>query len=84
MTSDDITIDQVLQKDKLQMAVLSSFQWDTDWLWRKVDPMKTKITLIAFAGNEAEVRAFFVYDCISHIPFRFRFRCHSATGIPVP
>ncbi|KAL8370426.1 hypothetical protein RB595_000686 [Gaeumannomyces hyphopodioides] len=57
MTPDDITIDQVLQKDMLQVAVLSSFQWDTDWLWRKVNPMKTKITLVAFAGNEAEKAA---------------------------
>ncbi|KAL8303793.1 hypothetical protein RB597_004822 [Gaeumannomyces tritici] len=57
MTSDDITIDQVLQKDMLQMAVLSSFQWDTDWLWRKVNPMKTKITLVAYAGNEVEKAA---------------------------
>ncbi|KAI6375733.1 hypothetical protein MCOR25_002895 [Pyricularia grisea] len=53
-SSQDITIEEVLQKDQLELAVLSSFDWDTEWLWTKVDPTKTKTTLIAFAGSEAE------------------------------
>ncbi|TLD22890.1 hypothetical protein PspLS_07232, partial [Pyricularia sp. CBS 133598] len=53
-SSQDITIEEVLQKDHLGLAVLSSFDWDTQWLWTKVDPTKTKTTLIAFAGTEAE------------------------------
>lgn len=54
-SSQDITIEEVLQKDQLELAVLSSFAWDPEWLWTKVDPTKTKTTLIAFAGNEADV-----------------------------
>ncbi|KAL5931997.1 hypothetical protein ACKVV1_003986 [Pyricularia oryzae] len=53
-SSQDITIEEVLQKDQLELAVLSSFAWDPEWLWTKVDPTKTKTTLIAFAGNEAD------------------------------
>ncbi|KAI1328497.1 tyrosyl-DNA phosphodiesterase-domain-containing protein [Xylariaceae sp. FL0255] len=57
---DDIKIEEVFQKDKLQLAVLSSFQWDDDFLLSKIDIRKTKIVCIAFATNEAhqeEMRA---------------------------
>lgn len=53
---EDIKIEEVLQKDKLQLAVLSSFQWDEEWLLGKVDARQTKMLLIAYANNEAEVR----------------------------
>ncbi|KAK3990608.1 hypothetical protein QBC44DRAFT_368865 [Cladorrhinum sp. PSN332] len=49
---DDITIEEVLQRDKLQLAVLSSFVWDEEWLLTKIDISKTKMILIAFAANE--------------------------------
>lgn len=52
----DITIEEVLQKDDLELAVLSSFQWDEDWLVTKVDLKKTKMMMIAFAADEAQVR----------------------------
>ncbi|TQN68231.1 Tyrosyl-DNA phosphodiesterase 1 [Colletotrichum shisoi] len=51
---EDIKIEEVLQKDKLQLAVLSSFQWDEEWLLGKVDARQTKMLLIAYANNEAE------------------------------
>ncbi|KFH43118.1 hypothetical protein ACRE_061600 [Hapsidospora chrysogenum ATCC 11550] len=52
---DDIKIDEVLKKDKLELAVLSSFQWDDEWLLSKIDIRKTKLFLIAFARDETQV-----------------------------
>lgn len=54
-TGDDITIEEVLQKDQLELAVLSSFQWDDDWLLSKVSLAKTKLVLIAFAADDIQV-----------------------------
>ncbi|RYP41044.1 hypothetical protein DL768_010555 [Monosporascus sp. mg162] len=53
-TGDDIKIEEVLQKDELEMAVLSSFQWDEDWLLSKIDIGKTKILLVAFASSATQ------------------------------
>ncbi|RYP13510.1 hypothetical protein DL767_010695 [Monosporascus sp. MG133] len=53
-TGDDIKIEEVLQKDELEMAVLSSFQWDEDWLLSKIDIEKTKMLLIAFASGATQ------------------------------
>lgn len=51
----DVTIEEVLQKDELELAVLSSFQWDEEWLMTKLDLRKTKVLMIAFAADEAQV-----------------------------
>ncbi|KAI2776448.1 phospholipase D/nuclease [Daldinia loculata] len=51
---DDIKIEEVLQKDELELAVISSFQWDERWMLSKIDYRKTKIVCIAFASNEAQ------------------------------
>ncbi|KAI3530544.1 ubiquitin interaction domain-containing protein [Colletotrichum abscissum] len=51
---EDIKIEEVLQKDKLQLAVLSSFQWDEEWLLSKVNVRNTKLLLVAYANNDAE------------------------------
>ncbi|KAK2061223.1 ubiquitin interaction domain-containing protein [Colletotrichum caudatum] len=56
-TGEDIKIEEVLQKDKLQLAVLSSFQWDEEWLLSKVDVRQTRMLLVAYANNEAEKAA---------------------------
>ncbi|EGU84597.1 hypothetical protein FOXB_04892 [Fusarium oxysporum f. sp. conglutinans Fo5176] len=53
-TSDDIKIEEVFQKDKLELALLSSYQWDDEWLMSKIDPRKTKLLLLAFADSEAQ------------------------------
>ncbi|KAI6767856.1 hypothetical protein HG530_005865 [Fusarium avenaceum] len=53
-TSEDIKIEEVLQKDKLELALLSSYQWDDEWLMSKFDLRKTKLLLLAFADNEAQ------------------------------
>ncbi|KAK1722326.1 ubiquitin interaction domain-containing protein [Colletotrichum acutatum] len=51
---EDIKIEEVLQRDKLQLAVLSSFQWDEEWLLSKVNARNTKMLLVAYANNDAE------------------------------
>ncbi|KAF5685282.1 Tyrosyl-DNA phosphodiesterase 1 [Fusarium circinatum] len=53
-TSDDIKIEEVFQKDKLELALLSSYQWDDEWFMSKIDPRKTKLLLLAFADSEAQ------------------------------
>ena len=49
----DITIEEVLQKDKLRTAIFSSFQWDLDWLFSKVDMRKTKMVLVMGVNSKA-------------------------------
>ncbi|KAL2167747.1 hypothetical protein VTG60DRAFT_878 [Thermothelomyces hinnuleus] len=51
---DDIKIEEVLQKQHLQLAVLSSYQWDEDWMLSKIDIARTKLILVAFAADEAQ------------------------------
>ncbi|KAF7517421.1 hypothetical protein G7054_g13826 [Neopestalotiopsis clavispora] len=53
-TSDDIKLDEILQKEHLQIAVMSSFQWDEEWLAKKIDFKRTSVILVAFANNEQE------------------------------
>jgi hypothetical protein len=50
----DIKIEEVLQKDQLELAVISSFQWDPDFLLRKIDLSRTKICLISHSPDPAE------------------------------
>ena len=50
---DDIKLEEVLQKDDLNLAVLSSFQWDIDWLLAKLDTTSTHITLVMQAKDQA-------------------------------
>lgn len=54
-TSEDITIEEVFQKEDLQLAMLSSFQWDEEWMLSKVDFPRTKLMLLAFASSEEQV-----------------------------
>jgi len=53
-TGDDIRIEEVLLKDRLLLAVVSSFQWDEDWLLRRIDISRTKLVLVAFAADERQ------------------------------
>lgn len=55
---DDIKIEEVLQKDQLELAVLSSYQWDEEWLLSKIDLARTRLVLIAYAADEAQVSFF--------------------------
>lgn len=52
----DIKIEEVLQKNDLSIAVLSAFQWDIDWLFRKLDLGSTKMIFVVQAKDEATVR----------------------------
>lgn len=50
----DIKIEEVLQKDDLELAVLSAFQIDADWIISKLSE-KTKVVWVLQAKSEAEV-----------------------------
>lgn len=52
---DDIKIEEVLKKPDLELAVLSSFQWDMDWLFTKFDTTKTRFLLVMGAKEETMV-----------------------------
>jgi hypothetical protein len=51
---DDIKIEEVLQKNDLELAVLSSFQVDPDWVVSKLHPT-TRVIWILQAKSKAEV-----------------------------
>lgn len=53
---DDIKIEEVLQTNDLELAVLSSFQLDADWVMSKINISKTKLIWVLQAKTEAEVR----------------------------
>lgn len=50
---DDVKLEEVLQRDDLNLAVLSSFQWDIDWLLAKINSRNTQITLVMQAKDQA-------------------------------
>ena len=50
---DDIKLEEILQKDDLNLAVLSSFQWDIDWLLAKLNTKDTHIALVMQAKDQA-------------------------------
>lgn len=54
-TSEDIKIEEIFQRSQLQLAILSSYQWDEEWLMSKVDMSQTKLLLVAYAADEAQV-----------------------------
>ncbi|KAK5016309.1 hypothetical protein LTR60_002464 [Cryomyces antarcticus] len=49
----DIKLEEVLQKADLNIAVLSAFQWDVEWVMGKLDSRKTKMVFIMQAKEEA-------------------------------
>lgn len=54
-TGDDITIEEVLQSSDVEFAVLSSFMWDTEWLFEKFNIPTTKFIMIMQAKEESTV-----------------------------
>ncbi|KAF1847766.1 tyrosyl-DNA phosphodiesterase domain-containing protein [Cucurbitaria berberidis CBS 394.84] len=50
--TDDITIDEVLQASSVNIAVISSFMWDTEWVYKKLDPTKVKQIWIMNAKDQ--------------------------------
>jgi hypothetical protein len=51
----DITIEEVFQRADLELAVLSSFMWDMDWLFSKLDTQRTRFILVMQAKEEETV-----------------------------
>ena len=54
-SSDDIKIEEVFQRDQLELAILSSFQWDDEWLLSKLNLSRTKLVCVAYAEDDAHV-----------------------------
>jgi hypothetical protein len=55
--TDDITIDEVLQAESLNIAVISSFMWDSEWLVKKLSPRKVKqIWVMNAKGQDVQQR----------------------------
>ena len=50
--ANDIKLEEVLQSSRLDAAVLSSFQWEWEWLLAKVDTQRTKFVFILQAKDE--------------------------------
>jgi len=53
--NDDIKIEEVLQKDSLELAVLSSYKWDIEWLLSKLRVGATDLVLVMEAKDEDTV-----------------------------
>ena len=51
----DIKFEEVIQKNTLTTAVISSWQWDFDWLMTKFVPGKTKFVFVMEAKTEQDV-----------------------------
>lgn len=60
---DDIKIEEVLQKSDLELAVLSSFMWEMDWLFSKFNIEKTRFMMVMQAEDEATVS---MLHCLLH------------------
>jgi Tyrosyl-DNA phosphodiesterase len=58
---DDIKIEEVFQKDDLELAVLSSFLWDDEWTLSKLNLQKTKVICVVQAQREEQVSQYFDY-----------------------
>lgn len=52
---DDIKIEEVLQKQDLELAVLSAFQWNVDWIMSKLDLPRSKVICVVQAKDEVDV-----------------------------
>ena len=50
--TDDITIDELLQASSVHIAIISSFMWDAEWLYTKLDPTKVKQIWIMNAKDQ--------------------------------
>ena len=50
---DDIKLEEVLDRKDLTLAVLSSFQWDVEWVLRKIDTATTKVIMVMQAKDNS-------------------------------
>lgn len=49
---EDIKLEEVLQSSRLEAALMSSFQWDWDWLLPKLDTQRIKLLFVVEAKDE--------------------------------
>jgi len=55
--TDDITIDELLEAPSLNIAVISSFMWEQQWLESKLNPLKVKqIWVMNGKGHDVQQR----------------------------
>jgi hypothetical protein len=52
-TGKDIKLEEVLESKTLKTAVISAFQWDMDWLFRKLNVQQTKCIFVMQAKEQA-------------------------------
>lgn len=52
-STNDIKIEEVLEKSTLRTALFSAFQWDTNWIMAKLNLQQTKVIMVMQADNEA-------------------------------
>ena len=55
-TGNEITIEEVIQRDDVELAVFSSFLWDMEWLFRKLNTSSTRFVLTMQADDQETVR----------------------------
>ncbi|KAJ5519195.1 Tyrosyl-DNA phosphodiesterase [Penicillium expansum] len=68
----EITIEEVIQRDDLELGVFSSFLWDMPWLYSKFNNSTTRI-LFVMQANDEETREQYRQD-VSNMPnFRLCF-----------
>ncbi|KAL1964231.1 hypothetical protein VTN77DRAFT_7189 [Rasamsonia byssochlamydoides] len=55
---DDIKIEEVFQRSDLELAILSAFQWDMEWLFSKLDTARSRFVLVMQAKEESTKRQY--------------------------
>ncbi|CAG8087498.1 unnamed protein product [Penicillium olsonii] len=48
----EVTIEEVIQRDDLQLAVFSGFMWEMEWFFRKINTDSTRFILMMQAKNQ--------------------------------
>lgn len=54
----EIKLEEVLQRQDLTLAIFSSFQWDVEWLLRKLDTHRTQIMFVMQAKEDSTRRQY--------------------------
>ncbi|KAJ5109826.1 tyrosyl-DNA phosphodiesterase-domain-containing protein [Penicillium argentinense] len=67
----DISIEEVLQREDLEIAVLSSFLWQYEWVLSKLDTNRTLIRFVVHAETEQQMELEAESAGISNLRFTF-------------
>ncbi|KAJ5375510.1 Tyrosyl-DNA phosphodiesterase [Penicillium concentricum] len=71
-SGNEITIEEVIQRDDLELGVFSSFLWDMPWLYSKFNNLTTRIIFVMQANDE-ETREQYRQDVKNMPNFRLCF-----------